>query len=410
MVVATELQRLVDGLGWRLRRNVAVDDPRIHLKAYSSHEGVPIDASREQSILNREVPAEVVDWLYANGVGTATGPFRLPLAPELGIEIPRLGVPIRQHDILLGFLWILEEPEPIADQEIGIAIEAAETLAVVLQRDRLMEELTRSQTRELVRDLVALDDAGTREHAATQLVEDELFVGGEPIVSLVVTLHPPGRTLLEEERVAVAEWLQRTTGRLSDRRHVSLARPDHGLVLLSTKDPMVRADGVFDVGAELVDGLAKQLPETDPFAGVGEPVDDLTAAHQSYQQARRAAHVARIVGGVGRVAPFARLGVYGLLTRIPAQELTSEALPPGLVRLLAARTRGDSLVSTLEVYLDHAGDAQAAAKELVIHRATLYYRLNRIKELTGMDLARGDDRLALHLGLKVARLAGLLPD
>jgi DNA-binding PucR family transcriptional regulator len=65
------------------------------------------------------------------------------------------------------------------------------------------------------------------------------------------------------------------------------------------------------------------------------------------------------------------------------------------------------LVDTLEAYLDRAGDAKATAEALSLHRATLYYRLNRIEEITGARLKTGEDRLALHLGLRLARLSGL---
>jgi hypothetical protein len=70
------------------------------------------------------------------------------------------------------------------------------------------------------------------------------------------------------------------------------------------------------------------------------------------------------------------------------------------------------LVGTLERYLDHGGDARAASTELFIHRSTLYGRLNRIKEITGLDLRSGDGRLELHLALRLWRLAGgsLPPD
>jgi sugar diacid utilization regulator len=64
-------------------------------------------------------------------------------------------------------------------------------------------------------------------------------------------------------------------------------------------------------------------------------------------------------------------------------------------------------LQTLEVYLDRAGDAQATAAELSLARGSLYYRLNRIAAITGADLRSGDDRLMLHVGLKLARLAGL---
>ena len=65
----------------------------------------------------------------------------------------------------------------------------------------------------------------------------------------------------------------------------------------------------------------------------------------------------------------------------------------------------DPLVTTLETYLDRAGDAQATAAALFIHRTTLYHRLRRIAEISGADLRDGDDRLALHVGLRMWRLS-----
>ena len=39
-----------------------------------------------------------------------------------------------------------------------------------------------------------------------------------------------------------------------------------------------------------------------------------------------------------------------------------------------------------------------------MHRATLYRRLERVEEITGLDLERGDDRLLAHLGLRLLKL------
>jgi DNA-binding PucR family transcriptional regulator len=62
------------------------------------------------------------------------------------------------------------------------------------------------------------------------------------------------------------------------------------------------------------------------------------------------------------------------------------------------------LAGTAETFLDCAGSASRAAAALQVHRQTLYYRLARIAELTGLDLADGEARLLLHASLKAARL------
>ena len=64
------------------------------------------------------------------------------------------------------------------------------------------------------------------------------------------------------------------------------------------------------------------------------------------------------------------------------------------------------LTETAGVRLDCAGSPQRAAARLCVHRQTLYYRLGRIAELTGLDVAHGADRLLLHLAVRAARLAG----
>jgi DNA-binding PucR family transcriptional regulator len=83
-----------------------------------------------------------------------------------------------------------------------------------------------------------------------------------------------------------------------------------------------------------------------------------------------------------------------------------ERLPAPLRRLLDS-PNGEMLVETLEAYLDTGGDAQATAARLFLARGSLYYRLHRIEEIAELELSDGGARLTLHLGLKLARLAGV---
>ncbi|EST33579.1 PucR family transcriptional regulator, partial [Streptomyces roseochromogenus] len=100
----------------------------------------------------------------------------------------------------------------------------------------------------------------------------------------------------------------------------------------------------------------------------------------------------------GPVVEWARIGPYRLLTALPPQA----AHDPVVGALLSPAHR--ELARTAEVYLDCAGQAGRTAAELGIHRQTLYYRLSRVEQLTGLDLDDGEDRLLLHMALKRARL------
>lgn len=74
------------------------------------------------------------------------------------------------------------------------------------------------------------------------------------------------------------------------------------------------------------------------------------------------------------------------------------ALP--LAKLRAMDSNG-LLRRTLACWFRNNVQPTATAKALFIHRNTLEYRLNRISELTGLDLANFDDRLLLYVALQL---------
>src|SRR5262249_13870949 len=117
-----------------------------------------------------------------------------------------------------------------------------------------------------------------------------------------------------------------------------------------------------------------------------------------------AARVAEMVPLFRPVARYADLGIYALLLRLGADQLTEDALPEPVRRLLQSEP---TLLRTAEVFLDKAGDSRLVAAELTPHRATVYQRIRRIEQLADIDLSDGEQRLALHLGIKMARLLEL---
>lgn len=89
---------------------------------------------------------------------------------------------------------------------------------------------------------------------------------------------------------------------------------------------------------------------------------------------------------------------------VPAADRAAAGDRAGPGDRLAPLPAHAELARTAEVYLDCAGQAGRTASELSIHRQTLYYRLSRVEQLTGLDLDDGEDRLLLHMALKRARL------
>ena len=133
--------------------------------------------------------------------------------------------------------------------------------------------------------------------------------------------------------------------------------------------------------------------------GVSDPAPlGVRAAREARRQALAAAELAALDPALARPARWASLGAYRTLLATPRP--SDRALRP----LDEAGASAPMLLATLEAYLDLAGDVQAVANRLNLHRSSLYYRLDRIAQLAGVDLADGLVRLDLHLALKARRV------
>jgi hypothetical protein len=389
-------------------RPVYVDDTQLHMLAYSAHDD-RIDSVRLTAITHREPPPDVTAWTLKQGILKAVKPLRTPANDEIGMQA-RVCVPIRSGPTLHGFIWLIDEP-PLGHGEIAAAADAAAAAAVAIQYASLRRELDQAREGALFRDLVS-DSVEIRRHASHELLETGTLVSTVPVAVLCVKPVRVGNGLPDESgRQALQYGLERLWKFASPRHSLRLLRPDHAAVLVVCKDPMLRSSGVEGLAEGLASSVAAALPESEGWrvlVGIGDAADERSDAFFSYAQARAAARLAQVVPTYGPVVSWSRIGVYRTLMTLTAGEVMRDGLHPGLVRLFE-HPDSRSLVQTLELFFDLAADAPAAAEKLCIHRATFYYRLHRIERISGLSLASGDDRLALHLGLKLARLAGVHP-
>ncbi|MCR5143915.1 MAG: helix-turn-helix domain-containing protein [Lachnospiraceae bacterium] len=65
------------------------------------------------------------------------------------------------------------------------------------------------------------------------------------------------------------------------------------------------------------------------------------------------------------------------------------------------REHNSDLLATLRSYLYNDGSIKAVADEMYIHKNTIVYRMNKIKELIGNDLSDGQERLAYYLACMI---------
>jgi hypothetical protein len=400
--MSSELQDIVDDLARLLDAPTVLEDHEERMVVYSSH-SQPIDEVRRESILRRATRHEVMTWFREQGILQASEPLRIPRQPDQGI-LGRLCVPVRYRGSLMGWLFLIDDDERLAATEVAVARRAAGHAALLLYEEQLAARLASGALSHLLSPAEDLRDA-----AAEQIADQCLLPGRGPVA--IVTVQPLG---LDERtaRQRVSEALRDTARGAGAKRNpaagqgLQLTCADHGAVLVRAYQGEAAAEQVASAVAELLRQRTADTPGTRVVATVGDPQARLPDAHLSYRQARLAAKVAAVIPAVGDVVRWRDLGVFRMLAMLP-ESAAESSLDPRVGALFSAGN--PELVTTLEVYLDLGCDAKAASALLHLHRATLYYRLDKVTKLTGANLRDGNDRLTLHLGFKLARLAGLHP-
>ncbi|MEV0408905.1 helix-turn-helix domain-containing protein [Actinoallomurus sp. NPDC050550] len=396
-----ELQHSVDTLAARLRRSVSVDAPSMRLLAASRHFGDE-DPARVRSVLDRYAGDEETKFVLSQGVANWTRPGRVPAhPPHLSA---RLCVPLRCHGILLGYLWLIDPDETLGDREVGITAEATEQIGLLLYRRLLLHERELARIGSLLRDLISPDTAA-RARAAQEIRDDGLLAADDYVIMLSAeAFGMADANARDHAAVSISAAVEAAGRAVPPRTVLSSADGCRALVLVAAAAPP--AEKTIN---ELVAIIEREFtrrkgPGDQIVIGVGSARHGLGQVAESYRHASTAARAARLLPRLGPVARWERLGPYALLLQLPPDHVISEDWIPALAALRRADPHG-GLVSTLEAFLDNAGDVQRTARQLRVHRTTLYHRLQRIERVAQVDLRDGTDRLTLHLGLKLGKLA-----
>jgi sugar diacid utilization regulator len=177
---------------------------------------------------------------------------------------------------------------------------------------------------------------------------------------------------------------------------------------------VVLLPGTDDAAAtRAADAVLRELQSALPghtFAlGRSRPATDPADLHRAGAEALLAANVTE--GDADRpVLAFEESGAYRLLlsamSEDPAelQRFYAETVEP----LVAYDEQYETgLVLTVEAFLEADGNVAGTAQRLFTHRHTIRYRLERVKELSGLDVGSTDGREKLSLGLKAMRVLGI---
>jgi len=158
---------------------------------------------------------------------------------------------------------------------------------------------------------------------------------------------------------------------------------------------------------EILQLLSQYQAETTFLIGIGKEYKQIRYVHKSFAEAHEALRLMHRFEESSAVAHFADHSIYHFLdsniNEVQLKDFFLESLGAVFEHDLL---HGTSYLITLENYFIYHMNISETAKEMFIHRNTLIYRIEKIKEILKTDLKNYEELLQIQLALRIYRLLG----
>ncbi|HEY0448480.1 PucR family transcriptional regulator [Actinophytocola sp.] len=330
-------------------------------------------------------PDDVTVGRMLRALATERRPLRLPAMPDSSLAHGCQATPVTIGDTTLGYLVVLDRaarPDQADDADLLTTSYAATLFALTLANERTSTDLGQRYQGAIVDALVSgnfLDGADASRKALSLGLAD-------PQPYRIAVLRPGAA----DESPGVADEL---AGSLAAGGLLAVARGAEVVLILR------------EAGRELADRVladGRKLSRHKATCGLSELADRPAQAPVALRQAQHAIDVGTRIGRADQVIPYEELGIYRLLLQIGDMRqlwrFAEEILGPLLEYDASHKV---DLVATLSTYLNQHESLKQAARALRVHVNTVSYRIQRIEQLTPLDLTNPDDRLVAHVAVKI---------
>jgi hypothetical protein len=300
---------------------------------------------------------------------------------------------------VLGYV-LLDIRDRVPDQIDKVAVDSTAMISVApFLAERALGEVDIRRRDDLLHQLLG----GSVPLAAAGLTALPL-----PLVLAVGALHPVGqsKTASDARSFRTLLNLARDTSEVDKGPTMVTVRQDH-LVLIWVASPTPDS-GITRYLGHLVSRFRRMEPGWDSTFAVADPVFQLTGVAGAFQEARLAIQLRRVLTLDENVFMIRGLGAYRFILRSATGDEANELCEQVLGSTIAHdKAHGGKLLATFRAYLANNSSLKSTAVTLGVHPHTIQYRLDKLQELSGLTLARPEERLSLELASRLLELSEL---
>lgn len=327
-----------------------------------------------------------------------------------GRFVRRMIMPIILKDDVYGHIFTWSTNTPIGGFDLSIIESASTTIALAVLQELSVKEVEIRYRSEFFEDLISTDSKRKK-----KALERTHFFNLKPNNYYVIEVMS-FKLKFEGEKPDdyVFEYLQdysnmivSTVEEVMDYLNLDgiVSTKLNGIQILLSFEDLDSVDQKLEIFNEkLVGTLSRKFEDIDINVGVGRAYKGLENVNKSFADAVKTIRIAKIITKKD-VVTFDELGIFKILSQDFLTEELEDFYKTTLKPLVDYdEKKSTEFVKTLEAYFTYNGNLTRMSEHLFTHYNTILYRINRINEITNMDLNDPNNRLNLEIALKIRKL------
>jgi len=340
------------------------------------------------------------------------GPFQA--SGTSGLPVSRIAIPITSDERHYGWVILWETEKTLNTMEISVIEASTSLIALDLLKKMSIYESANRHKVEFFDDLLSTEPFRQQralEHAVYMEFNSNLaysvVVADFDATSEVLKLTPNNASFIQSIGTKMVSIIERISRAYKGRVH--FAQKSDRLIILFGQSKDLSEDrvkeAVMKFSGEILHSAELEGLKALVSVGIGRQYKLLDLLYKSKSEANRALANHHLCGEKGRPIHYDALGIYKLLSFEELEpELKSffrEMLEP-LARY--DREKDTNLLETLKLYFECGSNLKRVSEEMYTHYNTIIYRMQRIREISGLELEDPSTRLNVQIALKIMDL------
>ncbi len=327
-----------------------------------------------------------------------------------GKFVNRMIMPIVLKDNVYGHIFTWSTNTPLGGFDLSIIESAATTIALAVLQELSVKEVEIRYRSEFFEDLISPDAKRKRKALERahffNLNPNEYYVIEVMSFKLKFEDENDDEFLFEYVQDHVSNMVTIIEGIMKylNLNGIVATKLNGVQVLLGFEDKSVIVDRLKNFNNRVIEALNEKFNNMDVKIGIGRVYKGLDNVNKSFADAVKTIRTGKAIIDKD-VITFDELGIFKIL----CQDFLTEELEDFYNTTLKPLVDYDNkksteLVKTLKAYFEYNGNLTRMSEKLYTHYNTILYRINRINEITGMNLDDPNDRLNLEIALKISEL------